>query len=187
MDRQELDSSIPEIGSKERSDAPRSDASRSTILAPLERYVPLLIWIAVVATLLFIALRILGYGYVPAGDGRRHVAKAMTERTYPEILVLRPGYFMTNSPGWEALLRFLHLNFGWTQEALMSFAIAALLLCVFFSPLPWLRRPEAWLTALLAPMLANPQFMPNRLTQARPYLLTEGILIAVLLAWSRTG
>ena len=162
-----------------------SDAPRSTLYDALQRYVPLLTWFITVSTLLLIAFRIFSYGYLPAGDARRHIAKAMTDRTYPEILVLRPGYFMSNSPGWEWFLRQLHRNAGWSQDALASFSIVGLLLWIFFSPLPWLRRPEAWLTALLVQMLAIPEFMPNRLTQARPYLLTEGVLIAILFAWSR--
>ncbi|HSU54442.1 MAG TPA: hypothetical protein VLT36_10310 [Candidatus Dormibacteraeota bacterium] len=177
----------PEIKTETLSTPPSGGPERGPLsFAAFERYVPLAVWALVVLTFLCIAFRIFSYGYLPAGDARRHIAKAMTERTYPEILVLRPGYFMTNSPGWEWLLRQLHRTAGWSQDALASFAIISLLLWVFFSPLPWLRRPEAWAAALLAEMLVLPELMPNRLTQARPFLLTEGILIGILLAWSRT-
>src|SRR6185437_1074110 len=91
---------------------------------------------------------------------------------------------MDHSPGWEVLLRFLHFKTGWGREALMAFSVVGLMLCVFYAPLPWLRRPEAWLAALLAQMLAIPELM-TRLTQARPLLITEGILIAILFAWSK--
>src|SRR5258708_11762420 len=66
----------------------------------------------------------------------------------------------------------------------MSFSVMGMMLCVFYAPLPWLRRPEAWLAALLAQMVAIPEVM-TRLSQARPLLLTEGVLIAVLFAWSK--
>ncbi|MDB6023257.1 MAG: Gram-positive signal peptide protein family [Pedosphaera sp.] len=140
----------------------------------------------VVLILLLIPLRIISMGYLPAGDARRHVAKAFTDRPYTEILALRSDYSMDHSPGWEWLLRFLHLHAGWGQEALVTFSVAGLMLCVFYAPLPWLRRPEAWLAALLAQMIAIPEVMV-RLSQARPLLLTEGILIAILFAWSKPG
>jgi hypothetical protein len=59
--------------------------------SPLARYLPLLAWIIVIVTLLFIPLHILGnYGYVAGGDARRHVAKAFTDKPYTQILLLRP-------------------------------------------------------------------------------------------------
>ncbi len=112
------------------------------------------------------------------------MAKAFTDKPYTEIVVMRPDYTMDHSPGWEWLLRELHRRAGWESDALMSFSILATMGCVLFAPLPWLKRPEAWLAALLAQMVAIPELM-TRLTQARPYLVTEGILIALLLAWSK--
>ena len=151
---------------------------------PLQRYLPLLVWFLVIVTLLVIPFRIIGLGYLPGGDARRHVAKAFTDRAYTEILVVRPEYTMGHSPGWEWLLRVLHDKAGFDKDALMNFSVAALMLCIFYAPLPWLRRPEAWLIALLAQMLAIPEVM-TRFSQARPYLLTEGVLIAILFAWSK--
>lgn len=148
------------------------------------QYAPLVAWILVAITLFFISLRIVGSGYLPAGDARRHVAKAFTDKPYTQIVVMRPEYTMDHSPGWEWLLRVLHRTAEWDSDALMSFSIVATMLCVFLAPFPWLKRPEAWLAALLAQMVAIPELM-TRLTQARPYLLTEGILIAVLFGWVR--
>src|SRR5437879_1514111 len=151
--------------------------SQSTIRAGLaERYVTLAVWASIVLTLLFISLKVISFGFLPEGDARRHVAKAFTERPYTEIVVMRPDYTVDHSPGWEWLLSFLHRRAGWDADGLVSFSVISLMLCIFFAPLPWLRRPEAWLAALLAQMVAIPELM-TRLTQARPYLLTEGILI----------
>ena len=152
-------------------------------ISPLRRYVPLVCWLMAVATLLLIPFKIVSYGCVPGGDMRRHVAKAFTEKQYPQIVVLRPGYTVDHSPGWEWLLRFLHQRVNWEADALVAFSIVSMMLFVLLAGLPWLRRPEAWLGALLAQLLAVPEFM-TRLTQARPYLLTEGVLIAVLFTWT---
>ncbi len=152
----------------------------------VQGYVPLAVWVVVAITLFFISLKIISTGVLPAGDARRHVAKAFTAKPYTEIVVMRPEYTMDHSPGWEWLLRWLHRFAGWESDALMSFSILATLLCVLVAPLPWVKRPEAWVAALLTQMVAIPEIM-NRLTQARPYLLTEAILIAILVSWFRDG
>jgi len=149
----------------------------------LQRWVPLLVWIAVPATFILIVFQILSYGFVPGGDARRHVAKVMTDKEYNQIVVLRPEYKIDHSPGWDWILRHLHRLAGWNEDELMSFSVAAMMLCVFLAGLPWLRRPEAWMAALLAQMVP-PNWMA-RLDQGRPFLLSEGVLICILFAWGR--
>ncbi|HZV34630.1 MAG TPA: hypothetical protein VFB72_08675 [Verrucomicrobiae bacterium] len=161
-------------------------ASKPTPIAepPFARYIPLALWMITIAVLLLIPLKILSLGYLPAGDARRHIAKVFTDKPYKEIIAFNSYYMTDQSPGWEWLLRFLHRDFGFDLETLVAFSVASLMLCVFYAPLPWLRRPEAWLAALLAQMIAIPEVM-TRFAQARPYLITEGVLIAILFAWSR--
>ena len=114
----------------------------------------------------------------------RHVAKPFANKPYSEIVVMRPEYVVDHSPGWEWLLGVLQRATQCNEDALMSFSVASLLLCVLGFPLIWLRRPEAWLAAVLAQMVAIPELM-TRWTQARPFLLTEGILMGLLFAWSK--
>jgi hypothetical protein len=141
-------------------------------------------WIAVLLTVLFISLKIIGYGYLPPGDARRHAAKPFAGKPYSQISIMRPEYVVDHSPGWEWLLGALHRALGWDKDALISFSIASLLLWIFGLPLLWLRRPEAWLAAILAQMIAIPELM-IRWTQARPYLVTEGVLMALLFSWPK--
>jgi hypothetical protein len=152
--------------------------------AALRRYIPLACWVVVLLTALFICLKILGYGLMPPGDARRHVAKPFANKPYSQIVVMRPEYVVDHSPGWEWLLGVLHRALGWDEDALMSFSIASLLLWIFCLPLLWLRRPEAWLAAILAQMIAIPELM-TRWVQARPYLVTEGVFMALLFSWSK--
>jgi hypothetical protein len=139
-----------------------------------------------VAVILFvlISFKIVSYGFLPGGDARRHVAKAFTDKPYREIVVMRPEYKIDHSPGWEWLLRKLHQQAGWDADGLVTFSVVFGMACVFFAPFPWLRHPEAWLLALLAQLLALPEVM-YPLTQGRPFLLTEGILVCVLFSWSK--
>ena len=160
----------------------------------LQRLVPLFAWIVVAATFFCVTMQILSYGFIPAGDARRHVAKAMTDKEYTQIVVLRPEYKIDHSPGWDWILRHLeewilrplHQTAEWDMDKLMSFSVAATMLCVYLAGLPWLRRPEAWMAALLAQLVGLPEMM-LRLDQGRPYLLSEGVLICILFAWGREG
>ncbi len=152
--------------------------------AAVERYVPLVCWIAAVATALFICLKVLSYGFLPSGDARRHVAKPFANKPYSEIVVMRPEYVVDHSPGWEWLLGTLHRVCGWDEDALIGFSVASMLLAVLCLPLIWLRHPEAWLAALLAQMIAIPELM-TRWAQGRPYLLSEAVLMALLFWWSK--
>ena len=150
----------------------------------LQRYAPLMCWLAVLLAALFICLKILGYGYMPPGDARRHAAKPFANKPYSEIVVMRPEYVVDHSPGWEWFLGVLHRAAGWDEDALLSFSVAGMLLAVLCFPLIWVRHPEAWMAAVLAQMLAIPQLM-DRWAQGRPYLLTAAILMALLFSWSR--
>lgn len=148
------------------------------------RYIPLVCWAVVLLTGLFISLKIIGYGYLPPGDARRHAAKPFAGKPYSEIITMRPEYVVDHSPGWEWLLGALHRTLGWSKDALISFSLISLLLSIFCLPLIWVRRPEAWLAALLAQMLAIPELM-IRWVQARPYILCESLMMVFLLAWGR--
>jgi hypothetical protein len=152
--------------------------------ASLESRVPLLCWIIVLVTCLLIPVKILSYGYVPVGDARRYVAKAVTEKEYPQIVISGSAYHMDFSPGWEWLLRHLHRATGCDEDALMAVSLAGSLLLILCGPLPWLRYPEAWMAALLAVNIPFPGLL-SRFTQNRPFLVTEAVLICVLVSWAR--
>jgi hypothetical protein len=149
----------------------------------LQRYVSLLAWLMVLATCLAIVVKILGYGFVPIGDARRYVAKAMTDKEYPQILVLGPTYRMDFSPGWEWTLRHLRRAIGPDEDGLMMISTGGLALLILVAGLPWMRHPESWLAGLLALTVPLPGLMPRWL-QARPFLVSEWVLLCLLLAWS---
>jgi len=152
--------------------------------AALQHYVPLVAWLMVAAACLGIVWKILSYGYVPAGDARRYVAKAVTNKEYSQILVLGPTYHMDFSPGWEWLLRRLHRATGLEEDGLMAFSAGGLLVLILGAALPWLRHPEAWLAALLAVTVPMAGLVP-RWVQGRPFLISQFVLLGLLLAWSR--
>jgi hypothetical protein len=150
----------------------------------LQRWTPLACWVVALLAVSFICLRIIGYGYLPGGDARRHAAHAFTDKSYREIVVVKPFYVVDQSAGWERVLRGVQRVTGWSEDALVSFSVAAFLGLLLAAPLFLLKRPEAWLAAVMAQLIAIPE-LPGRWTQARPFLLTQVVLICLLLAWAR--
>ena len=144
------------------------------------RYVPLAVWLLVALVLLAIPLKIFGYGFLPGDDALRHVAKAVSGKSWPEILVLGDSFKIDHNFGWHALLGLLHRALHWNAETLVIFSVVALFLAVNGAMLPWLKRPEAWLVALLGAMIVSD--VPQRFMLGRPFILTSTVLMTILFA-----
>jgi hypothetical protein len=148
----------------------------------LHRYAPLAVWSACIVTLLLVPLRIRQYGYTPSDDANRHIAKAISGKTWNEILVMRDEITIDTNAGWHAILRALNQGLGWDADVLMTFSIASLFLLVTFTGLWVVRRPEAWMAAFLFIQTAHPGLVV-RLSRARPYVFSIAVLLAVLGLW----
>jgi hypothetical protein len=158
-----------------------SDTDQPSFLDPLRRYVPLAVWAIVLAVIILIPLKIIGVGYLPGDDALRHAAKAVSGKTWSEILVLNPVYKMDHEFGWNWLLVHIH---GWANcdaESLVIFSVVTMFILVNVAGVAWLKRPEAWLATLLAAMLLAA--IPMRFTLGRPYLITLSSLITILYVW----
>ena len=118
--------------------------------AALERFAPLLCWTAAVLVALFICLKILSYGFIPAGDARRHAAKPFADKPYSQIVVMRPEYVRGSQPRLGMVAR---RTAPATADAMrMRWSAFRSQACSWLScfPLFWMRHPEAWLAAVLA-------------------------------------
>jgi hypothetical protein len=153
-------------------------------MSELKRYVPLAAWVIVCLTLLAVAGRIIGFGYLPQDDALRHAAKAVSGKPWSEILVMRPDFALDPHPGWHAILGWIHRLAHCDVETLVVLPVAGLMLLFSVAGLAWLRWPEAWLGALLATAVFCPDFI-GRLSFGRPYLVTIAAYMVLLLVWSR--
>ncbi len=70
----------------------------------------------VVLLLLYIPLKVIGYGYLPADDALRHAAKAVSGKSWQEILVLGPAFHFDPNWGWHWLLEKIHLWKNWAPR-----------------------------------------------------------------------
>jgi hypothetical protein len=163
----------------------RADSSVSPLDA-LRRYVPLAVWAIVILVILAIPLKIIGYGYLPPDDALRHAAKAVSGKPWPEILVTGSSFQIDHNFGWHFLLRKIYLASHCDTEKLVLVELVGLFVLVGWSPLPWLKRPEAWLVALLA-MALTTDLVTFRFVDGRPFVLTIAGLLTILFVWQAHG
>ena len=148
----------------------------------LRRYVPLIVILLVMASILFTVTKIVGYGYLPPDDALRHAGKAVSGKPWNQILVMRPDFPIDHNYGWHQILGLLHRTFSWGPDALVAFSVSSLLILFCVTPMPWLRRPEAWLIVLFGTALYGTL---GRMTLGRPYILTCAVTLILLLLWRR--
>lgn len=146
--------------------------------------IPLFITLASVLVIIFIPLRIMGYGFLPIDDVLRHAAKAISGRDWNDVLVLREGISMDSHPGYHALLGLFYSITKCRPDMLVFSAISALFIAFCLAPLFFVRRQEAWLAALLAITLTDFSFV-TRLLIGRPYIITMATLLVLCLIWPR--
>lgn len=122
---------------------------------PGSRLIHLFALLAVVVTLLFTTLHIIGQGFMPSDDALRHVAKIFSGKEWQEILVIRLEFSLDSHPGWHAVLQAVQGMVGLDAIAMLNFSVIALFLLFVLPPAFMLRRPEAWLLALLLMVLLS--------------------------------
>src|SRR5436190_2972593 len=132
----------PETGPKSQTEP---SSTVPAVLASVRRYVPLIVWVIVLFTMILIPAKIISYGYLPQDDALRHAAKAVSGKPWSEILVMRSDFLMDPHPGWHAILGAVHRLQKSSAESLVVLSVSGLMVLVSLAVLPWLRRPETWL------------------------------------------
>ena len=151
----------------------------------LRRYVPLAVWVIVLATLLVIPLKIMTYGFLPADDALRAAGKAVSGKSWQDVLVLDKVYQIDHEYGWSLLLAKVQGVGHAEPDGIVFFSIVSLFVLAGLAAVLWLEYPEAWLAALALSMMTV--LMPYRLLQGRPYIITIAALFTLLWLWRRFG
>jgi hypothetical protein len=149
-----------------------------------DRWAGALVTLIAVWALLLVPLRILGLGWIPPDDARRHAAKAISGKSWSEVLVLRPEATVDPHPGWHAMLEGFERAGVTTAPGLIKVSVVLLSLLVLVAPIPFLRRPEAWLmTLLLVAVFYRTEVA--RWLLGRPFLVTLAVLLVLGMVWPR--
>lgn len=148
------------------------------------RALGVLLTLGALVVLCAIPLRVVGHGWLPRDDVRRHAAKVVSGKEWPEILVLRPEARVDEHPGWHRLLGAARDLGAGTPRALAVVAIVVAGTAFLVAPLFAFARPEAWLAALAAVALFEPGFF-HRVLSGRPFVLAMALLAVLAAAWRR--
>jgi hypothetical protein len=108
------------------------------------RFAPRGVWVVAGLLGLLIPLKILQLGYRPSDDALRHVGKALSGKSWTEILVVEEGYGGDEHPGWHAILGAAHRVFGWDADTLVALSVAVPFALFWFAMLDEL-TPETML------------------------------------------
>ena len=150
----------------------------------MSKYVPILALCLAISAMLFIPLKITSYGFLPPDDALRHSAKAVSDKSWDEILVIREDIKMDSHPGWHAILGAVHKATGCDADALVTFSVVSLFVLFCVIPAFMLRRPEAWIASLLTIIIVNPWYI-DRLVKGRPYIFTMCTILCICFLWPR--
>lgn len=145
----------------------------------------MLAWSLCVVTLLAIPVAILDHGFLPPDDATRHVAKVISGKSWPEIMVMRSDITIDLHSGWHALLSAVRRWTDTDKDGLITLAICGLFYAFTITPLRGMARPESWIVTLLLATISGESFA-MRLCLGRPFLVPETVLVAILLLSSRT-
>ena len=146
--------------------------------------IPLAITFIALLVILTIPFKIVSYGFLPPDDALRHAAKAVSEKDWNRILVLRDDIKMDPHPGWHAILSTVHKAANFDTHSLVLFSVVALFFLASLMPITLLERPEAWLLALVTMAVSNPSFI-FRLLLGRPYIVTIAAVLAIGILWPK--
>ncbi len=141
-----------------------------------------LIVILAIWVISLIPFKIVGYGFLPPDDALRHSAKAISDKDWSRILVLRDDIKMDSHPGWHAILGLVRRITEWDAHSLVLFSVVALFILFCAAPLLFLRYPGTWLLSLVTISIIFPPLF-FRLLLGRPYIFTMTVLLIIFLLW----
>jgi hypothetical protein len=135
-----------------------------------------------VCTFIALPIRLLNAGFLPPDDALRYAARAVTGKTWGEIVVMRPEITIDHNAGWNWIQRRIYQATNWEPKRLVGFSVVLMFAVFSIAPLLWSRRPEMWLAAMTLLMLVFPYFA-ERLLVGRPLWLTATATLILLWLW----
>ena len=127
-------------------------------------------------------LRLFDLGFLPPDDSLRYAARAVSGKTWNEIILMRPEITIDHNAGWNWLQGVMHRLTGWSPKQLVLFSLVLTFAVFSIIPLFWFRRPESWVASLALLMFIFPYFA-ERLFVGRPLWLTATVALVLLCLW----
>ena len=140
------------------------------------------LWIVAIVLGIVIPAKILSLGYSPSDDALCHVAKAVSGKTWSEILVLQGNYTNDEHPGWHSILESLYKVFHCKADVLLGISVLGLFAGLWLSMLAWRKRPDALIAAMALAAVAVPANF-DRFLLGRPFIVIIIAFVILLQMW----
>jgi len=160
---------------------------QKTLTIEASKIVSALVILISLLTFFLIPNTIMKYGYMPDDDAMRHVAKVISHKDWNQILVLRSDIKLDPSLGWHKFLGFIYNFTDVDAKGLLCFCVISLFFLFCVTPIPVIRRPEAWLLALIVMgiMPTTEFYLFDRILRGRPYIVTMAVILAMGFLWPK--
>ena len=112
------------------------------------RFYPWVCLLFASGTLFWASIVIIGNGYMPPDDALRHVAQAVCQKDWPQILLVKDLQHFDIHFGWRDILYSLY-DSGVPKLTLLQFSVVFFILINFLLPLFVVDNSEAWLISLI--------------------------------------
>lgn len=140
-------------------------------------------WLFVICLLILVTIPFVihTYGFVPPDDANRHVAKAISGKPWPEILVMKPTYaHQDHNEGWHAALTGLY-RMGVSKDGLLLFSSIGIFILLMGTGLVLYRKhPLAWMSVVGLAVFIMPVI---RWLLGRPYMISGTVWMILLVLW----
>lgn len=131
--------------------------------------------------LLAIPLKIHTYHFRPADDANRHIAKALSGKDWPDILVMDASFQqLDHNEGWHWILERLHAVGLSADQLLLLSSVGLAALFLLGGLFLFEKHPLAWGAALLVGMYLVGMW---RIMSGRPLVLSASCLLVLLHIW----
>ena len=131
---------------------------------------------------IIVPLKIISKGYLPTDDAKRHVAYAVSNHKWSDVIEITPGLESDHNVGWHKLLRFIYNLFRINKRDLLLISIIGLFL--LFNLTGSLISPNisAWAVTLIVMFLFEVSLIQRALL-GRPYLISSIAILILLKLW----
>jgi len=131
---------------------------------------------------LIVPLRIVGQGFLPRDDAKRHAAHVVSGKSWCETTLQRGDCRVDIHAGWHSMLRgFQALGIS-TPRGLVKVSVVVSMTLFLVPALLLARWPEAWLASLCGLALFEPAGY-YRIALGRPFSVTIAVLVALGWLW----
>ena len=134
------------------------------------------------AVFIIIPFKIIWKGFLPNDDANRHVAYAISDHKWSDVLEITPGLESDHNVGWHKILRFIYKCFRINKKDLLIISIIGLFFLFNLTGCLVSPNSAAWPITLIALFLFEASLI-QRSILGRPFIISNIATLILLKLW----